>query len=606
MNRMLDACRNVFATDLRTLALFRAVLGTVLLLMLLQRLPDLGAFYTDDGLMPRDWLLASENPWRLSLHFANGTALFQGLLLGCSVLAALAFIVGYRTRLATLLSWLLLVSLHSRNPLVLTGGDYLMVCLLFWSLFLPLSARWSIDAAFSSTPPPTDNRHLSWASAGLLLQILSVYFFSALMKSDAVWWPDGSAVYYALSLDAYSTALGRWLLGFPLLLKWLSWYVYWLELIGPLLALSPLLMRPLRFAVMLLLMLMHIGFLLCMELGHFPWVSLASLTALTGGWIWDALATRDDRRPAGSVRIYYDSDCGFCRKTTLLLREFLILRRAGIEPARSSARAQALLEANNSWVVIDAADEAHLKWAALVALLRASPLLFWLWPLARLPLWSAPGNAVYHFVARHRQRFAAASGWLLAERKVRFEAGRAAQCVSALFVVAVAIWNTATVQAQLVSPLTQVLAPVLYPLRLDQSWNMFAPAPSKDNGWFVAPGRLADGREVDVLKPDAPLSFEKPADPYGDMGNIRWKAWRNRMWDRNFRHHRQQWAGYLCRQWNGNRTESERLTQFRIIYMLQRTLPDFQPAPVEQRVLWRHDCTAKPADVPTEDGAATE
>jgi predicted DCC family thiol-disulfide oxidoreductase YuxK/uncharacterized membrane protein YphA (DoxX/SURF4 family) len=592
MNRVLDACKEVFALDLRTLALFRAALGAVLLVSLLLRFGDLTAFYSDDGIMPRDWLLSTENVWRVSLHFANGTALFQGLLLAVGVLAAAALLAGYRTRAATVLSWLLLVSLHSRNPLVLTGGDYLLACLLFWGMFLPLAARWSIDAALATTAPPAADRHLSWAGTALLLQVLAVYFCSALINSDPVWWPQGTAVYYALSFDAYSTAFGHWLLNFPTLLKLLSWYVYWLELVGPLLVLCPLFNRVLRFGVMVLLMLMHVGFLVCMELGHFPWVSLASLTVLTGAWVWDGLARWDARRPAGAVRIYYDGGCEFCRKTCLLLRQFLILRRAVIEPAQGNARARALLEANHSWVVIDSDDLAHLKWPALVALLRASPLLSWTWPLARLPLWTLPGNAVYHLVARHRARLAVLSAGLLSAREVRFESGRLAQYFCALLIPALAVWNFATIRPDLGRPAAEALAPLLYPLRLDQSWNMFAPAPSVDNGWFVIPGQLADGREVDVLKPSAPLSFDKPDDPYSDIGNIRWKAFRTRMWDRNFRHHRAQWAGYLCRQWNREHEGDERLTQFRIVYMLERTPPPGQPETVEQRVLWRHDCTA--------------
>lgn len=600
MNAYLNLIKPVFATDLRTLALFRACLASVLCVTLLLRFGDFSAFYTDDGIMARDWLLGTEHAWRVSLHFANGTAFFQALLLSLSVLASMALLAGYRTRTATIISWVLLVSLHSRNPLVLTGGDYLMVCLLFWGMFLPLGARWSMDAALAKTPPPADNAHVSWASAGLLLQVLSVYFFSGVMKSDAVWWPDGTAVYYALQLETYATPLGQWLLNFPVLLKLLSWFVYWLEMVGPLLVLLPVFIQPFRFTIMVLLMLMHIGFLLCLEVGHFPFVSLASLTALLGGWVWDALARRDDQRSEARIRIYYDGPCGFCHKSCLLLKEFLILRHARIEPAQETPRARTLMEANNSWVVMDAEDKAHLRWAAMVALLRTSPLLGWLWPLARLPLWSKPGDATYNFVANHRGHFARITAPLLASREIAFETSKTAQRLCAVFVVAVLAWNTATAFPQFAAPLAIQLRPLMYPLRLDQSWNMFAPAPSKDDGWFVIPGKLVDGSEVDVLKPGEPLSFDKPENIYGDIGNIRWKAYRNRMWDRNFRHHRQEWARYLCRQWNQEAEDARKLTQFRIIYMLERTLPDYQPSTIEQRVLWRHDCTASPAPAESE------
>jgi hypothetical protein len=45
------------------------------------------------------------------------------------------------------LSFLMLVSVHGRNPTLMQGGDHLMRAMLFWSIFLPLGARWSFDAA---------------------------------------------------------------------------------------------------------------------------------------------------------------------------------------------------------------------------------------------------------------------------------------------------------------------------------------------------------------------------------------------------------------------------------------------------------------------------
>ena len=62
------------------------------------------------------------------------------------VLLAVALLVGYRTRLATIGSWILLASIHVRLPVVINAGDTLLRVLLFWSIFLPLGAMWSVDA----------------------------------------------------------------------------------------------------------------------------------------------------------------------------------------------------------------------------------------------------------------------------------------------------------------------------------------------------------------------------------------------------------------------------------------------------------------------------
>ena len=238
MNWLRSRLPLMFGIDLRTLALFRAALGVVLFVDLCCRVGDAGSFYSDGGVLPRSWLAAYGESWRASLYLANGQAWFAIALLALQAVAALALLLGWRTRLAALLCFVLEASLLNRNELVLTSGDGLLACLLFWSLFLPLGARWSVDAALSRTPAPLQNQYLSWASAALLLQVLSVYFFGAVLQSGAEWWPDGSAVYYALQLDRSATPVAVWLRQYPDLLTALTWFVRTLELLGPLLALS--------------------------------------------------------------------------------------------------------------------------------------------------------------------------------------------------------------------------------------------------------------------------------------------------------------------------------------------------------------------------------
>ncbi len=99
---------------------------------------------------------------------ANGQTWFAVSLLLLEALAALALALGWRTRLATLFCFVLEASLLNRNRMVLIGGDILLVCLLFWALFLPLGARWSVDATLSTAPPPAENQHLVSGLAGLL------------------------------------------------------------------------------------------------------------------------------------------------------------------------------------------------------------------------------------------------------------------------------------------------------------------------------------------------------------------------------------------------------------------------------------------------------
>jgi vitamin K-dependent gamma-carboxylase-like protein len=595
----------LFSVDLRTLALFRALLGAVLFADMCMRMSDVRRFYSDLGLAPRSWIADFAGNWRIDLYMANGETWFAVLLLCLEALAALALLFGWRTRLVTLLCFVLEASLLNRNQMVLIGGDILLECLLFWSLFLPLGARWSVDAALNTRAQPEGHKHLSWASAGLLLQVLSVYFFSAMLKTGREWWPDGTAVYYALQLDQYATPLGFWLRPYQSLLQGLSYFVYFLEMLGPILVLSPFYNRPLRFSVMLLLMCMHIGFLFCLKIGPFPMISLTSLTVLLGGWFWDwmdgRVQGRERRLGPAPLRIYYDRDCGFCIKMCLLFKTFLVLPRAQIAPAQDQARAKALLEANYSWVIIDHDEHAYLKWSAFAMLLRRSPLFCWLgWlldPRSRGRWAVRPGDAVYDLVGRHRGGFGKLSAALLPYRDIGFETSRLAQGLAAMFVVLVCTWNIRTLH-RLPARLDAVLSPPFHLLRIDQLWNMFAPFPSKDDGWWVFPGQFMDGTPLDVLHPErAGVSYDKPEYISETFPNIRWHKYDENLWSPQYSAARYQYGKFLCRSWNSTHPLKQNIRSFKMIFMLETSLPPGQTPTVEQHVVWQQNCYGESGQV---------
>src|SRR3546814_20825121 len=70
--------------------------------------------------------------------------------------------------------------------------------------------------------------------------------------------------------------------------------------------------------------------------------------------------------------------------------------------------------------------------------------------------------------------------------------------VAGLFVVLVFVWNLHTIRV-LPASSYHAMTPVFRVLRIDQLWNMFAPYPLKEDGWWVFPARLADGSEIDQI-----------------------------------------------------------------------------------------------------------
>lgn len=282
----------LFAIDTRALAAFRICLGLVLLVDTLHRCGDLVAFYSDTGVLPRADLhaLFLLSDWHWSLHLLAGSARGQAVFFGVAAIAAIAFTVGYRTRLATVVSWVLLASLHARNPLIVYGGDHLLRMLLFWSLFLPLAARWSLDARRRPRPTAPSGRALSAASAAILVQMLLLYLFSGLFKLNQAW-SSGVALQRVFESGMFSKSLAHTLLAFPGLLHAVSIAVPWIEIGLPLLLFSPLATQRVRLLAVVALASMHLGFALTLETGIFQWVAWSGLLLFVPGTVWDRLAS---------------------------------------------------------------------------------------------------------------------------------------------------------------------------------------------------------------------------------------------------------------------------------------------------------------------------
>src|SRR5829696_2950569 len=96
-------------------------------------------------------------------------------------------------------------------------------------------------------------------------------------------------------------------------------------------------------------------------------------------------------------------------------------------------------------------------------------------------------------------------------------------------------------------------------LGLDQYWGMFAPSPSNEDGWYVIPGELRDGRKVDlmpIIRDDYgmhPISYEKPQDIPATYKNEHWRKYLENIYNQDHADQRLYFGQYICRQWNVGR-----------------------------------------------------
>jgi hypothetical protein len=153
-------------------------------------------------------------------------------------------------------------------------------------MFLRLDNKWAIHKHPHSAQPPL-------ASMAFITQLLMMYIWTALLKWHPIWHTDGTAVYYALNLDGFTTPLGHWLSMRPQwLLKTLTFATFGLELLGPWIWLLAFRSWKIRTGVIMAFIAFHLGLILTLELGPFPYACIIFWLGLTPGDFWQELSSR--------------------------------------------------------------------------------------------------------------------------------------------------------------------------------------------------------------------------------------------------------------------------------------------------------------------------
>ena len=486
----------MWSLDLRSLALVRILYGLLLLSDILIRATDLVAHYTDWGLAPRSAVLQfSTDPVNFSLHMIGGTWPFEAVLFTIGAMASVCLTVGYQTRWAGWIAWVHLISMHTRNPWVLDGGDIYLRSAMFWLLFTPWGARWSIDGWRSpAAADPVERSVFSLASMCYAIQVSLVYVFAALLKTSPEWRIDFTATYYALMIEQLTTPLAAYMLPHPELMKHLTVLVWWFEALGPILLWLP---GPFRMLGVVGISLMHLAFGSFLHLAIFALIGASSPLGMVPGGVWDRL-----------------------------------------EKIRLWARFQELGRR-----------------------LASS--------------WPFPGRA---------------------STKAPYPQP-ATDIVLAILMIHVALWNLADLPGvHLPFPRPERLVSML---RLDQKWNMFAPRPLDEDGWYVIETELVDGTKVDLYREGAPVSFEKPIRIAPTYPNARWRKFMMNIWSRDNSDWRLYYGRYLTRKWNSVHSGGKLARKFTIYFMMHRTLLNGQRSDLQKVPIWNHHCFDTPEPTPT-------
>lgn len=310
MSRIASLLRTVFTLDLRSLALARIMLGALIVVDALTRLRDVEIFYSDAGVSKHVPFLKTLWPTpRPSLYGLSGDVEFAAALLVLTAVGGALFAIGFRTRVVSVITYVLVLSVQNRNGGINTGADGVLILFLLYALFLPMGARFSLDArrarAQSATSSPTTSTTTSttsttstpsttlWSAAttAWVLQLVCLYFFNTVNKNGHTW-RNGTAVWQALHIDEHATIFGVWLRENLRALSAPLTYGTLLVEISVVLLLLPVGVRVVRPALVAAFWALHIGFAACFYIALFSPLSMAAWLAVlpSSVWAWRPLA----------------------------------------------------------------------------------------------------------------------------------------------------------------------------------------------------------------------------------------------------------------------------------------------------------------------------
>lgn len=547
--------------DARSLGLFRIVMALVLIVDLFRRWSVLRIFYSNEGVLPNHNhifnLRDKAQVWSILHAFSSpGENHFAFALI---LLVYVGLLIGYKTRVFQALSLVCLVSLGSRNILLENQGNFAATALLFFTLFLPLGSRYSIDECVAEigtqdekTAADLNDRKTSseveiaaarspgWspvslAALAVTLQIALILISSALWhRTDA--WKSGYALHQALFVERWASNLGALMRTAPAgLLRGLSYLLLAAEWAVPVLIFIPVARRVTRGLAVGLLIAYALVLGLFFSLGLYAWTLLAAAMLLVPRETWDVFEgqfSADKQRT-----VIYDVDCGVCLWTARLCKrldkrkllvfqgnddlEGLTRRKADGSTERVDLPSAVTAEiVQTSVVVVDAQGNVFTKSGAIAEIVRVLPFGSLCAALMRLPGIAQILDVFYNAFATRRTRVSelcglnacgiplpneptenedtpAATEVPSAVRVLRFLTGSVREIgVVVLFVAALAQMTKENPLPFKLPQGPKLSAIVAWP-RLLGRWNVLD-VPAED-GVFVVDGQTRKGASIDPL-----------------------------------------------------------------------------------------------------------
>ncbi len=189
--------------ELIPISIFRICFGLLLCLIFIAYLPNWERFYDANGIIS----LHDKN----ILHYQNLLSIFyltEGkipviLYWFIGFISAVAFTVGYKTRIFTIILYVVYSSMMNRNYFMVYGEDNITRMLLFYSCFAGLNHRFSVDLYLNKKLKSKVSE--IWPIRLMQINIVLIYLFSTPYKLlyDPSW-VHGEAIYWTVTSNNWS------------------------------------------------------------------------------------------------------------------------------------------------------------------------------------------------------------------------------------------------------------------------------------------------------------------------------------------------------------------------------------------------------------------
>ncbi len=184
-------------------SIFRICFGFLLCVIFIAYLPNWERFYDANGIMSLNdkTIPQIHNPLSIFCFTEGKVPVIFYWWLG--FVSAIAFAAGYKTRVFTIILYVLYTSMMNRNYFIVYGEDNVIRMLLFYSCFAPLNYRLSIDSYLNKKLKSKVSE--IWPIRLMQVNIVLIYLISTPYKLlyDPSW-VNGEAIYWTVTSNNWS------------------------------------------------------------------------------------------------------------------------------------------------------------------------------------------------------------------------------------------------------------------------------------------------------------------------------------------------------------------------------------------------------------------